>query len=59
MRGNRDHTNGMWFLSISNSNASSNTMNNNQQINSVYELKKQKDIIDYLLQAMWNPVPDT
>ena len=28
-------------------------------MNSVYELKKQKDIIDYLSQEMWNPVPDT
>ena len=28
-------------------------------MNSVYELKKQKEKIDYLSQAMWNPVPDT
>ena len=59
MRGNRNHTNGMWYLNINNSATSSNNISNKQLINSVYELKKQKDIIDYLSQAMWNPFPDT
>ena len=59
MRGNRDCTNGMWYLNINDSAASTNNINNNQLMNSVYELKRQKDTIDYLSQAMWNPVPDT
>ena len=52
MKGDRNRTNRMWYLSINNSNTSSNTINNNQLINSVYKLKKQKDIIDYLSQEM-------
>ena len=59
MRGNRNRTNGMWYLNINNSAASSNNINNKQLLNSVYELKKEKDIIDYISQAMWDPVPDT
>ena len=59
MRGNRNRTNRMWYLNISNSNTYLNTINNNQLINLVYKLTKQKDIIDYLSQAMWNRVPNT
>ena len=59
MRGKRNRTNGMWYLNITNSDVPSNTFNRKHLVNSVYELKKQKDIITYLSQAMWNPVPDT
>ena len=49
----------MWYLNINDSAASVNNINNKQLINSVYQLKNQKDIIDCLSQAMWNDVPDT
>ena len=52
MQGNRSIINGMWYLQIS-------AQNSHHQANSVYELRKQKDIVDFLAQAMWNPVPDT
>ena len=29
------------------------------EINNVYELDKKEDIITFLSQAMWNPVPQT
>ena len=47
------------YFNINESAASINNIINKQLMNPVYELKKQKDIIDYLSQAMWNHVPDT
>ena len=56
--GNRNATNGMWYLDTSNKKEDEN-ISNHHQANSVYELRKKKEIIDFLAQAMWNPVPDT
>ena len=58
LRGNRDRTNRMWYLNVNESTALTNNINSKKLMNSFYELKKQKDTIDYLSQAMRNLVPD-
>ena len=49
----------MWCLNINDSAVSTKNINNKHLMNSANELKKQKDIIDYMSQAMWNTVPET
>ena len=59
LTGKRSSTNGMWYIDLNDNNTDDICIENNLLVNSVYELRKQKDIIDFLARAMWNPVPDT
>ena len=48
----------MWCLNLNDSTASVNNVTK-KVIDSVYGLRKHKDIIDFLSQEMCNPAPDT
>ena len=59
LTGKRSSANGMYCIDLNDNNTDDICIENNLLVNSVYELRKQKDIIDFLARAMWNPVPDT
>ena len=54
MKGERSKYNGMWYLNL---NQEENQ--HAQQANNVNELRKQKNVVDFLSLAMWKPVPET
>ena len=59
MKGDITNTDKMWYLQMDNEDHQQHDAQQAQQANSVYELRKQKDIVDFLSQSMWSPVPAT
>ena len=50
--------NGMWYINIQSKSPKNNAPLNNLE-NTVYEIRKKDEIVNYFYQAMWNPVPAT
>ena len=53
--------NRMWFLDMRNelNGRNDKILSRNPQENSIYELRKQKEIVEFWCQSIWNPVLDT
>ena len=60
LKGIRSSINCMQYLNIYNeSELVYNIIPTNNQLNSMYQLRKQKDIIEFLVQSIQNPIPKT
>ena len=66
LQGKQDLYNGMWYVNLVDQGPvtmspeiQKTILGNPHEANSVYETIKKKDIITFLSQAMWNPVPAT
>ena len=59
MKGNRKGPNKMWYLQMGNEDVQQQNNLHAQQANSACELRKQKNIVNFLSQAMCNLVPAT
>ena len=58
LTGKRSSTNGMWYIDLNDKNTDDICIENNLLVNSVYELRKQKNIINFLAKVMQNSIPD-
>ena len=66
LQGKRQSGNGMWYVDLQSQKPipmspmiQQSILGTIPEINNVYELGKKEDIITFLSQAMWNPVPQT